>query len=205
LLYRHFYGGDELDQVLLTIGLVFMAIATARFFFGTLDQVFHPPSALSGAVSIAGREFPAYRFFLILCGAALVAALWLGLERTSFGAMLRAAVDNPRMAETIGIDTGRLFAASFALGSALAALGGGLGAELLPISPAYPVQYLVDFLIVVAVGGAGTISGPFLAALLLGVGQTAFVYLWPAVGSFFLYALTLALLMWRPRGLVAGT
>lgn len=202
VLYRRLYGGDELDQVLLTIGLVFMSLAAARFGFGTLDQVFHPPPALAGTITIAGRSFPTYRSFLILSGAALVALLWLGLDRTRFGAMLRAAVDNPRMAEAVGIDTGRLFAVSFALGSGLAALGGGLGAEILPISPAYPVQYLVDFLTVVAVGGAGSIRGPFLAALLLGVSQTAFLYLWPAAGSFFIDALTLGLLMWRPRGLV---
>ncbi len=205
LLYRRLYGGDALDQVLMTIGLVFMSLAVARYCFGTLDQVFHPPAALSGQIELAGRSFPTYRSFLILCGAALVAVLWLALDRTRFGAMLRAAVDNPRMAEAVGIDTATLFTISFALGSGLAALGGGLGAEILPISPAYPVQYLVDFLIVVAVGGAGSIRGPFLAALLLGVAQTAFSYLWPSVGSFFIYALTLGLLMWRPRGLVPAS
>jgi branched-chain amino acid transport system permease protein len=139
---------------------------------------------------------------LILCGAVLVTMLWLGLDRTRFGAKIRAAVDNLRMAQAVGINTSQLFTLSFALGSGLAALGGGLGAEILPIYPGYPTDYLVDFLIVVSVGGLGSIRGPFFAALLLGVSDTAFKYLLPELGSFFIYALTLALLMWRPRGLV---
>jgi branched-chain amino acid transport system permease protein len=203
LLYRHLYGGEELDQVLLTIGLVFMSLAIAKYFWGPLAQLFQPPPALTGQLLLGGREFPVYRSFLIVCGAVLVLVLWLALDRTRFGAMLRAAVDNPRMAQSVGINTSALFTIAFALGSGLAALGGGLGAELLPILPSYPIDYLVDFLIVVAVGGSGSIRGPFLAALLLGVAQTAFNYLVPEVGSFFIYALTLLLLVWRPRGLIA--
>jgi branched-chain amino acid transport system permease protein len=203
VLYRHFYGGDELDQVLLTIGLVFMSLAVAHYFWGPLAQLFQPPPELSGRINLGLREFPTYRSFLIVCGGVLVTGLWLGLDRTRLGAKLRAAVDNPRMAQAVGIDTARLFTLTFALGSGLAALGGALGAEILPIYPGYSTEYLVDFLIVVAIGGSGSIRGPFLAALLLGVAQTAFNYLVPVVGSFFIYALTLALLMWRPRGLVA--
>ncbi len=203
LLYRHFYGGDELDQVLLTIGLVFMSLAVAHYFWGPIAQLFQPPPALSGRINLGFREFPTYRSFLIVCGGVLVTGLWLGLDRTRLGAKLRAAVDNPRMAQAVGIDTTRLFTLTFALGSSLAALGGGLGAEILPIYPGYSTEYLVDFLIVVAIGGSGSIRGPFIAALLLGVAQTAFNYLVPEVGSFFIYALTLALLMWRPRGLIA--
>lgn len=205
LLYRHLYGGEELDQALLTIGLVFMSMAVATYFWGPLAQLFQPPHELSGQINFGFRQFPAYRTFLIGCGAVLVTGLWLGLDRTRFGAKLRAAVDNPRMAQTVGINTAGLFTAVFALGSGLAALGGGLGAEILPIDPAYAINYLIDFLIVVSVGGAGSIRGPFLAALLLGVAQTAFNYLLPSVGSFFIYALTLALLMWRPRGLIAAS
>lgn len=203
LLYRHLYGGDELDQVLLTIGLVFMSLAAAKYFWGPLAQLFQPPPELRGQISLGSRQFPVYRTFLIGCGAILVTGLWLGFDRTRFGAMLRAAVDNPRMARMVGVNTSSLFAATFALGSGLAALGGGLGAELLPIYPGYATDHLIDFLIVVAVGGSGSVRGPFLAALLLGISQTAFDYLMPSVGSFFIYALTLALLMWRPNGLIS--
>ncbi|HEV2162794.1 MAG TPA: branched-chain amino acid ABC transporter permease [Stellaceae bacterium] len=205
VLYRRLYGGDELDQVLLTIGLVFMSVAIAKYFWGPLAQLFQPPSELRGQVDLGFREFPAYRTFLIGCGAILVTGLWLALDRTRFGAKIRAAVDNLRMAQAVGINTSGLFTITFALGSGLAALGGGLGAELLPIYPGYSIDYLVYFLIVVSVGGLGSIRGPFLAALLLGIADTAFKYLLPEIGSFFIYALTLVLLMWRPRGLIGSS
>ena len=201
LLYRRLYGGDELDQVLLTMGLVFMSVAGATYVWGPLQQPLQPPAWLSGAVDVGFRSFPAYRSFLILCGAALVTALWLGIERTRFGARVRAAVDNLRMAQSVGIDTSSLFMATFALGSGLAALGGGLGADLLAINPSYALQNLVYFLIVVAVGGLGSIRGPFAAALLIGIADTGFKYLLPEFGALFIYALTMAILLWRPRGL----
>jgi branched-chain amino acid transport system permease protein len=201
LLYRRLYGGNELDQVLLTIGLIFMSVASAKFLWGPLAQPMHPPAYLSGQIDLRFRSFPTYRSFLIIAGASLVTLLWLGLERTRFGAMIRAAVDNRRMAQSIGINTSLLFTLTFALGSGLAALGGALGAEILAIDPGYALEHLIYFLIVVAVGGLGSIRGPFFAALLLGVSDTAFKYLLPEFGAFFIYALTLAILLWRPQGL----
>ncbi len=201
LLYRRLYGGDELDQVLMTMGLIFMTVGAATYFWGPVAQSVQPPELLSGQIQLGGREFPTYRSFLILCGVVLVTGLWLGLERTRFGAQVRAAVDNLRMAQSIGINTSRLFALTFALGSGLAALGGALGADFLPIVPGYALGNLVYFLIVVAVGGLGSIRGPFVAALLLGMADTAFKYIAPELGAFFIYALTMAVLLWRPRGL----
>jgi branched-chain amino acid transport system permease protein len=200
-LYRPLYGSDELDQVLMTMGLVYMSVAVGKFFWGPLAQPFQPPPALSGQVDLIFRSFPTYRSFLIVSGAVLVTALWLGLERTQFGAQIRAAVDNRRMAQSIGINTSRLFTLAFVLGSALAALGGSIGAEILAIDPAYALEHLVYFLIVVAVGGLGTIRGPFFAALLLGISDTGFKYLLPEFGAFFIYALTMVILLWKPRGL----
>jgi len=156
---------------------------------------------LYGGDELGFRSFPAFRSFLILCGAALVTLLWLGLERTRFGARVRASVDNLRMAQSVGINTSRLFMLTFALGSGLAGLGGGLGADLLSINPSYALDNLVYFLIVVAVGGLGSIRGPFVAALLIGVADTGFKYLLPELGAFFIYVLTMAILLWRPRGL----
>jgi branched-chain amino acid transport system permease protein len=201
LLYRRFYGGEELDQVLLTLGLVFVATAGASYLWGPLTQHMEPPAWLAGQLDLGFRHFPAYRSFLILCGALLVTALWLGLERTRFGAQVRAAVDDLRMAQAVGINTSGLFMLTFALGSGLAGLGGGLGADLLAINPSYALQYLVYFIIVVAVGGLGSLKGAFFAALLIGVTDTGFKYLLPAFGAFFIYALTMALLLWRPQGL----
>jgi branched-chain amino acid transport system permease protein len=205
LLYRRFYGGNELDQVLLTMGLIFMSVGAATYIWGPLAQPMRPPEWLRGQISLFGRSLPAYRTFLILCGAIIVTLLWLALERTRLGAQLRAAVDNLRMAETIGINTSRLFATAFALGSGLAALGGGLGADLLAIAPGYALDNLVYFLIIVAVGGLGSIRGPFLAALVLGVTDTAFKYFVPELGAFFIYALTMAILLRYPNGIFGRT
>jgi len=201
LLYRRLYGADELSQVLMTVGLILMSVAIFKFFWGPLAQPMQPPAYLSGQLDLGFRSFPTYRSFLIVAGAALVTLLWLGLERTRFGARIRAAVDNRRMAQSVGIDTDRLFTLAFALGSGLAALGGALGAEILAIDPGYAQEHLIYFLIVVAVGGLGSIKGPFFAALLLGITDTAFKYKLPEFGAFFIYAMTLALLLWRPQGL----
>jgi branched-chain amino acid transport system permease protein len=201
ILYRRLYGGDELDQVLMTVGLIFMTVGAATYFWGPVAQPMQLPPFLSGQIDLGFREFPAYRTFLIVCGAIVVTGLWLGLERTRFGAQVRAAVDNLRMAQAIGINTSRLFAMTFALGSGLAALGGALGADLLGILPGFALENLVYFLIVVAVGGLGSIRGPFFAALFLGITDTAFKYRFPELGAFFIYALTMVILLWRPRGL----
>lgn len=201
LLYRPLYGADELDQVLLTMGLIFMSVAAATYFWGPNPQPMRPPNWLRGEVDLGFRSFPAYRSFLIVCGGGLAVVLWLGLERTRFGVKIRAAVDNLRMAQSVGINTSRLFTLTFALGSGLAALGGGLGSDLLSVGPTYGLDNLVFFLIVVAVGGLGSIRGPFIAALLIGITDTGFKYLLPELGAFFIYALTMAILLWRPRGL----
>jgi branched-chain amino acid transport system permease protein len=200
-LYSRLYTAGELEQVLFTIGLIFMAGAVMRKLFGPLPLPMHPPAVLSGELDLGFRTVPMYRAFMIIVSFVLIILLWAGIERTNFGARLRASVDNRRMAESIGIDTGLLFTLTFSLGSGLAAFGGGLGADILAIYPGYAVEYLVYFLIVVAVGGLGSIRGPFVAALLLGVGDTACKYLVPEFGAFFIYTAMIGLLMWRPAGL----
>ena len=204
-LYARLYAAGELDQVLFTIGLIFMSVAAVRFLWGPLPQPITLPPSLSGQVDLGFRTFPVYRSFLIVVGFALILALWLGVERTNFGAKLRAAVDNRRMAESVGIDTARLFSLTFALGSGLAALGGGLGADILAIYPGYATEYLVYFLMVVAIGGLGSLRGPFVAALLLGIGDTACKYLVPELGAFFVFAAMIGLLLLRPAGLFGRT
>ena len=200
-LYSRLYGAGELEQVLFTIGLVFMSVALVRYVWGPLPQRMTLPAMLSGQIDLGFRTFPVYRTFLIGVSFVLVVALWLGIERTNFGAQIRAAVDNRRMAESLGINTRRLFTLTFALGSALAGFGGGLGADILAISPGYAIEYLVYFLIVVAVGGLGSLRGPFVAALLLGISDTACKYLVPELGAFFIFLAMIGLLLWRPAGL----
>jgi branched-chain amino acid transport system permease protein len=200
-LYSRLYGAGELEQVLFTIGLIFMAVAATQVTFGMLQRPVLLPDYLKGQISVLGRDFPAYRVFLIAVSSAMIAALWFGVERTLWGAMVRAAVDNRAMAQSIGINTRRLFTLTFALGSGLAGLGGALGAEIIAIQPTYPFEHLAYFLIVVAVGGLGSLRGPFAAALLIGVSDTACKYWLPQFGAFFIYVATIFLLLWRPAGL----
>ena len=201
LLYSRLYGAGELEQVLFTIGLIFISVAIAQLIYGTGPLAAPLPDYMKGQISVGGRSFPQYRVIVIAVSAVLIAALWIGLERTRWGAMVRASVDNRAMAQSIGIDTGRLFTLTFALGSGLAALGGALGADLIPMTPTYPFEQLVYFLIVVAIGGLGNLRGPFVGALLIGVGDTACKYWVPEFGGFFVYVATIALLLWKPNGL----
>jgi branched-chain amino acid transport system permease protein len=202
-LYAPLYGGDELDQVLMTIGLIFIVIASLNLIFGSTPLPMKLPPWLAASVDIGVRVVPAYRIFLIVVGALLMVVLWLTLDRTEFGARIRAAVENPQMAQAVGIDTRRLFAVTFTLGCGLAGLGGALGAELLPIDPVYPFRYLATFLIVVSIAGFGNIKGSAWVAMMLGLIETAGRYLLPTIAAFLTYLVMIALLLWRPDGLFA--
>ncbi len=199
-LYRPLYKAGELDQVLLTIGLAFMAIAAFTFFYGPIPKSVPLPGWLQGNVDLGFRAFPRYRAFLIVLGLFLVAVLWYGFERTNIGARIRAAVDNRRMAESVGINVDLLFTVTFAIGSGLAALGGGLAIQLFGLTPYFAVLYLVLFLIVVAVGGLGSLKGTLMAALLLGIVDTAGKYLIAEAGGFFIYVITVIVLLLKPAG-----
>jgi branched-chain amino acid transport system permease protein len=201
LLYARLYRAAELDQVLFTIGLVFIMIASVTLVFGPENQPLALPPMLQGQIDLGITQYRTYSVVLIVVGVAIVTALWLGFERTRMGAQIRAAVDNRRMAESLGIDIDRLFTVTFALGSGMAALGGGLGAEFLGLDPQYALKYLVYFLIVVAVGGLGRVPGVFYAALLIGVLDFVLKKYVPSGGTAFIYALTILLLLWRPQGL----
>ena len=201
LLYRRLYRASELDQCLLTIGIVFMSVAAAAYVYGTTSQPFETPAFLRGAVTLLGVRLGIYRLFLIAIALLITLALALGLEYTRFGTQVRAAVDNQRMARGLGIDVDRRFAITFALGSGLAGLGGALAIEIVGLDPAFALSYLVYVLIVVAVGGLGSIGGSFAAATLLGVSDVAGKYYVPELGAFLIYLVMVGLLMWRPAGL----
>jgi branched-chain amino acid transport system permease protein len=199
-LYRQLYKATDLEQVLLTIGLAFMAIATFTYFYGPIPKSVPLPDWLEGDVNLGFRSFPTYRAFLIALGAVLVAVLWYGFEKTNIGAKIRAAVDNRRMAESVGINVDRLFTLTFAVGSGLAALGGGLAIQLFGLTPSFAVLYLVLFLIVVAVGGLGSLKGTLLAALVIGIVDTGGKYAFPVAGNLFIYAITAIVLLYKPTG-----
>lgn len=200
-LYRRLYAASELDQVLFSIGLVFMAVATAHYFFGAQQQPLHLPDFLMGQINLPGLDIGIYRLFLIVIGLLIAVLLQWSVVNTSFGARLRASVDNQRVARGMGIDVNRVFSLTFALGSALAGLGGALGVEMLGLDPEFPVKYMVYFLIVVAVGGSGNIKGSLYAAIILGVADVAGKYYVPQIGAFIIYAVMVATLIFRPQGL----
>jgi len=201
LLYSRLYRAAELDQVLFTIGLVLMMIASVTVLVGPENQPLALPAFLRGQINLGIVQYRTYSVALIVVGILIVTGLWLAFDRTRTGAQIRAAVDNRRMAESLGINIGRLFTLTFAFGSGMAALGGGLGAEFLGLDPQYALKYLVYFLIVVAVGGLGRVTGVFYAALLIGVLDFTLKKYLPQGGTAFIYALTILLLLWRPHSL----
>jgi branched-chain amino acid transport system permease protein len=201
LFYSRLYRAAELDQVLFTIGLVFVMISSVTLIVGPENQPLILPAWLQGQIDLGFTTYRTYSIVLIAMGSLIMLGLWLGFERTRIGAQIRAAVDNRRMTETLGINIGRLFTIVFAFGSGMAALGGGLGAEFLGLDPQYALKYLVFFLIVVAVGGLGRITGVFFASLLIGVLDFVLKKYVPQGGTLFIFALTILLLLWRPQGL----
>ncbi len=204
-LYRPLYRRPHLDQVLFSIGLVFMAVAGFDYFFGSSQFIMHLPDWLKGRTEIGSDPWTLgmghYRLFLIAVCAALAIALQLTLTRTRFGSRLRASVDDQRVAAGLGINVNLVFLSTFAVGSGLAGLGGALGAEVLGMDPTFPLKFMIYFLIVVAVGGTSSITGPLLAALLLGIADVAGKYYIPKLGAFFVYLIMIAILLWRPHGL----
>ncbi|GGX21624.1 branched-chain amino acid ABC transporter permease [Pigmentiphaga litoralis] len=202
-LYRWVYRSNDLGQLLMTIGMAFIATAIIKNLAGPQIQSLSLPASLAGNWQLGPIDVSIYRVFLMAVSGIVAALLWFSLEHTTFGASLRAAVDNPRMARCVGINVPVVFASTFAIGCGLAALGGALGAQLLPLEPYYGLKYLVLVLIVVAVGGLGSLRGSFYAALLLGVLDTLGRYYVPAIGGFVIYISVLVILLLRPRGLVA--
>ena len=201
LLFRRFYRASELDQCLATIGVVFMSVAAAAYIYGTVQQPVELPSYLHGSVVYLGINFAVYRLFLVAVAVLIALVLVATLEWTRFGAQVRAAVDNQRMARGLGINVDRAFAITFALGSGLAGLGGALAIAMVGLDPNFAFTYLIWVLIVVSVGGLASIGGSFAAAMLLGISDMAGKYYVPALGSFLIYLLMVGLLMWRPAGL----
>ncbi len=205
-LYRAMYKKPHLDQVLFSIGLAFMAVASADYLMGSQQQIMQLPDWLRGRTELfADTPFVLgmghYRLFIIAVCSALTVGLQYVLSATRFGSRLRASVDDSRVASGLGINVNVVFAATFAVGSGLAGLGGALGAEVLGLDPTFPLKFMVYFLIVVAVGGTTSITGPLLAALLLGIADVAGKYYIPKLGAFIVYTLMIAILIWRPQGL----
>jgi branched-chain amino acid transport system permease protein len=202
-LYVHVYAKTHLDQVLFSIGLVFMSVAAVDYVMGSQQQFIMLPSMLQGQFNLLGIGIGRYRLLIIVICGLLTIALQSVLTHTRFGSRLRAAVDDQRVARGLGINVNAVFAVTFAFGSGLAGLGGALGAEILGLDPIFPLKFMIYFLIVVTVGGTTSITGPFLASLLLGIGDVAGKYYVPKLGAFIIYVIMIVVLLWRPQGLFA--
>ncbi len=202
-LYVHVYSKPHLDQVLFTIGLVFMSVAAADYVMGSSQVFVQIPHFLQGQFEIFGIGIGRYRLLIIAICGLLTVALQFILAKTRFGSRLRAAVDDRRVAGGLGINVNWVFSLTFAFGSGLAGLGGALGAEILGLDPTFPLKFMIYFLIVVTVGGTSSITGPFFASLLLGIGDVAGKYYVPTLGSFVIYTIMIVVLIWRPQGLFA--
>jgi len=203
-LYQWVYQAQPLGQLLMTLGMAFVLTAVVKNLAGPQIQSLTLPDLLTGQLSVGSFSVTVYRVFVLLVSVVVAGSLWLALEYTLFGAKLRAAVDNPRMARCVGINVPRVFALTFAVGCGLAALGGAVGTQMLPLEPYYGLKYLVLVLIVVAVGGVGSLKGSLYSALLLGLIDTWGRYYLPLLGGFIIYLAVLAILLLRPRGLVGG-
>lgn len=200
-LYARLYTKSHLDQVLFSIGLVFMAVSAIDYFMGAQQQLITLPPSLQGRVDVLGVSIGIYRLFVIAICLVLALALQLILSKTRFGSQLRAAVDDARVARGLGINVNLIFTFTFAFGSGLAGLGGVLGAEILGMDPTFPLKFMIYFLVVISVGGTTTLAGPFLASILLGMADVAGKYYVPTVGSFIIYTIMVVVLIVRPQGL----
>ncbi len=200
--FRRLYRAHPLDHVLLSIGIVFVFVAGGTYLFGPTMQPFTAPEWLRGQISLLGMDVGAYRLFLIVVGFVVLAALLLLINKTRYGAMVRAAVDNQRVAAGLGVRVDRLFFLTFSFGCGLAGLGGALGLGMLGLDPSFPLKYMIYFLIVVCVGGAGTIVGPFVAAVLVGIVDVGGKYYIPELGAFLIYVFMVVVLLVRPHGLI---
>lgn len=201
VLYRRLYDKTHLDQVLFSIGLIFMAMATVDYAMGASPQIVNLPPSLSGRVEILGAQVGIYRLFVIVICGLLTIGLQFVIAKTRFGSRLRASVDDGRVARGLGVNVTGIFALTFAVGSGLAGLGGALGAPILSMDPSFPLKYMIFFLIVISIGGTTTITGPFFASILLGVADVGGKYFVPAIGGFIIYTIMVAVLIFRPQGL----
>ena len=200
-LYVRLYDKTHLDQVLFSIGLIFVAMASVDYFMGANPQNIVLPASLQGRIDLLGASVGIYRLFVIVTCGLLAIALQYALIRTRFGSRLRAAVDDGRVARGLGIDVAQIFTITFAIGSGLAGLGGALGTGILSIDPSFPLKYMILFLVVISVGGTSTITGPFFASILLGVADVTGKYFIPSIGGFIIYTIMVVVLIFRPQGL----
>ena len=202
VLLRHMQRADPMKQVLVTFGLIFVGIETVDIIWGSLPHIIDVPALLSGRGSVLGQVYPTYRLFIIALGVAAFVLLYLGLERTRVGAIVRAGVDDRTMVAALGIDIGRVFFLVFCLGCLLAGVAGVIAAPVLSIAPGMDMTVLILALIVVVLGGPGSLKGVALGALIIGIADTYGQVVLPELARVTIYALMALILLIKPAGLI---
>ena len=201
VLLKHMQHQSPMRQVLVTFGLIFVGFDAVRMVWGTLTHTIPVPDALAGQTQILGEVYPAYRLFIIAVGLAVIAALYLGLERTRLGAIVRAGVDDRTMVAALGINVERAFFAVFCLGCWLAGLAGVVAAPVFSIFPGMDMSILILTLLVVVIGGPGSLKGAVIGSLVIGMADTYGQVMAPEFARVTIYALMAVILLVRPRGL----
>lgn len=196
------YGRGMYPQVLLTLGLVFACDELVRIIWGPQIQTLAPPAELQGSLDVLGVAVPLYRLLVVLIGAVVVVALVALFGRSRLGAMVRASVDDREMASALGIDVRRLFTGVFAVGSALAGLAGVLSVPLFNAFPGMGSEILISALVVVVVGGMGSLAGALIASLIIGAATVVGQVYAPAFSTGFIYLVLVLVLLVRPQGLM---
>ncbi|MVA99004.1 branched-chain amino acid ABC transporter permease [Nitratireductor sp. CAU 1489] len=193
--------GNELGQVLMSFGVLLVISDLALWFWGGLPQTLDRPDFLDGALRFAGLFFPKYRVALIVCGFAVALAIWLIIERTRIGAVIRAGVDDAEMVRAIGFDIKMVFLLVFGAGAALAGAAGVLGGAMLGIYPGADFEVVLQAFAVVVIGGLGSLRGAFVGSLLIGFSDTIGKALLPEFAMFTIFVPMVAMLVIRPEGL----
>lgn len=202
LVIRPVYARGHLDHVLLTLGLAFLLADQTRLIWGSFEEALAAPVWLAGSIAFGKVFFPRYRLFVIGFGLLAALALWLLIERTRWGAVIRAGQSNRTMVRNLGIDIGRVFAHTFAFGCGLAALAGVVAGPIVGVAPGLDAEILMLALIVVVTGGLGSLSGSFWGSILIGQADTFGKALLPQFSLFFIFAVMALVLLYRPGGLL---
>ena len=201
VLFRHIQTADPMRQVLLTFGLIYIGLDVVRIFWGTMSHSISAPNLLSDSILILGEPYPSYRLFVIFIGIIVLIFLYVLIEKTKIGAQVRASVDDPEMAQLLKIDIDKILFYMFALGCGLAGLGGITVAPILGVEPGMDMEVLVLTLIVVVLGGPGSLKGALTGALIIGfVDSFGKVYI-PELAQIIIYAVMAITLLFKPDGL----
>ena len=198
---RRLYAAGHDYQLLFTFGLSLILAEAIIIVWGPVGISQLPPDILRGGVDLGFTFYPKYRLFVMVVAGLLVVATWLFLEKTRYGAIMRAGIENKEMVALLGIDIQRLFTVAFALGAYLAGIAGALTAPIRGLSPGMGVDMLGIAFVVVALGGMGNILGAIAAGLLIGIAQAIVAAYWIEASVVVIYLVMAAVLVFRPQGL----